>query len=332
MALGNIKGIVVEIGGNTDPLQRALRSVDNETKNIQSELKSVQRLLKLDPSNVELLQQKQKLLGDAVQSTSKRLDALKQAQAEVERQFKNGEIGEEQYRAFQREIVATEGKLKHFEGQLQSSQTKLEQFGEKVGKMGESMKAAGKKMTDAGKDLSMKVTAPILALGTAATKVAMDFEAQMDRVGAIAGATGKDMDKLKKTAMELGASTSKSASEVAIGMENMAAMGFEVNEIIAAMPGIISAAEASGADMAQTADVVAASLNMFGLEASDASKVADVLAQSANQSAADITDLQYALKYAGPPAAALGISLEETTAAIGLMTKQNWSVVEKSAA
>lgn len=318
--MARIQGITIELDGDTTGLTQALKKVDGETKNVQKELKQVDRLLKFDPSNVELLSQKQRLLGDAVQSTSRRLDALKQAQAEVERQFRSGEIGEEQYRAFQREIIATEGRLRHFEGQLQTSQTRLEQFGERVGKMGESMKAAGQKMTAVGKDLSMKVTAPIVALGAAATKTAMDFEAQMDRVGAIAGATGKDMDNLKKSAMELGASTSKSASEVAIGMENMAAMGFEVNEIIAAMPGIISAAEASGADMAQTADVVAASLNMFGLEASEATRVADVLAQSANQSAADITDLQYALKYAGPPAAALGISLEETTAAIGLMT------------
>ena len=318
--MARIQGITIELDGDTTGLTQALKKVDGETKNVQKELRQVERLLKFDPSNVELLSQKQKLLGDAVQSTSKRLDALKLAQAEVERQFKNGEIGEEQYRAFQRELVATEGKLNNFEGQLKDTQSKLDQFGKKMGEMGDSLKSAGGKMTSTGKDLSMKVTAPIVAMGVAITKTALDFEAQMDRVGAISGATGDQMTKLKDTAMELGASTSKSASEVAIGMENMAAMGFEVNEIVAAMPGIISAAEASGADMAQTADVVAASLNMFGLEASEASRVADILAQSANQSSADITDLQYALKYAGPPAAALGISLEETAAAIGLMT------------
>lgn len=113
--MARIQGITIELDGDTTGLTQALKKVDGETKNVQKELKQVERLLKLDPSNVELLSQKQKLLGDAVQSTSKRLDALKQAQAEVERQFKSGEIGEEQYRAFQREIVATEGKLKHFE-------------------------------------------------------------------------------------------------------------------------------------------------------------------------------------------------------------------------
>jgi TP901 family phage tail tape measure protein len=100
----------------------------------------------------------------------------------------------------------------------------------------------------------------------------------------------------------------------------MAAMGFTANEIIGAMPGVIAAAEASGSDMAQTADVMASTLNIFGMEASNATKVADILAKVANISAASLTDMQYALKYAGPPAAALGISLEELSASIGIMT------------
>ncbi|WP_051759074.1 phage tail tape measure protein, partial [Bacillus manliponensis] len=93
-----------------------------------------------------------------------------------------------------------------------------------------------------------------------------------------------------------------------------------VEQILGAMPGVISAAEASGSDMAQTAEVMASTLNIFSMEASEATKVADILAKTANISAADLTDMQYALKYAGPPAAALGISLEELAASIGIMT------------
>lgn len=218
------------------------------------------------------------------------------------------------------ELSQLTAELKKQEAEMKKSQSTLNQLGEKLSAVGDKAKAVGSAMANVGKELSLKLTAPLTAMGVAITKTAMDFEAQMDRVGAIAGATGGEMEQLKKTAMELGASTSKSASEVAIGMENMAAMGFEVNEIMAAMPGIISAAEASGADMAQTADVVASSLNIWGLKATEASKVADILAQTANQSAADITDMQYALKYAGPPAAALGVSLEELSASIGIMS------------
>ncbi|KYC94362.1 hypothetical protein B4102_3583 [Heyndrickxia sporothermodurans] len=153
-----------------------------------------------------------------------------------------------------------------------------------------------------------------------AVKTAADFEQQMSRVKAISGATSEEYKRLQKSAMDLGASTSKSASEVAKGMEDMAAMGFNVNEIIGAMPGVISAAEASGSDLAKTAGIVAAALNSFQLEATDASKVADILAMTANVSAANIEDMGFALKYVGPVANSLGISLEEVSAAIGIMT------------
>jgi TP901 family phage tail tape measure protein len=159
-----------------------------------------------------------------------------------------------------------------------------------------------------------------VALGVgAAVKTGADFEAQMSRVKAISNSTDEEFQAMKKSAMELGASTSKSASEIAVGFENMAAMGMNANDIIAAMPGVISAAEASGSDMAQTADVMASTLNIFSLKATEASRVADILAKESNISAANLTDLQYALKYAGPPAAALGISLEELSGAIGIM-------------
>jgi TP901 family phage tail tape measure protein len=102
-------------------------------------------------------------------------------------------------------------------------------------------------------------------------------------------------------------------------MEDVAAMGFSVNEIMDAMPGIISAAEASGSDLATTSGIVASALNAFQMEASDANKVADILAMTANISAAGVEDMGYALKYVAPVANALGISLEETSAAVGIM-------------
>ncbi len=99
---------------------------------------------------------------------------------------------------------------------------------------------------------------------------------------------------LRQSALDLGAASSKSASEIAIGQEELAKLGMTANDILGAMPGVISAAEASGSDMAQTAEVMASSLNIFGLEATEATRVADVLAAVANGSAASINDMQYA--------------------------------------
>ncbi|MGM0971690.1 MAG: phage tail tape measure protein [Bacillota bacterium] len=167
---------------------------------------------------------------------------------------------------------------------------------------------------------SLAIGGAIAAGVGVSVKQAADFEAQMMRVKAISGATDEEFQNLQQSALELGANTSKSASEVAVAFEDMAAMGFNATEIIAAMPGVIAAAEASGSDLALTSGIVAAALNAFQLEASDATKVADILAMTANISAAGIEDMGYALKYVGPVANTLGISLEEVSAAIGIMT------------
>jgi len=103
----SIRGINIVISGETTGLQKALADVNKQSKDIQSELKQVEKLLKLDPGNTELLAQKQKLLSDAVAATGEKLNRLRAAQEQVNQQFARGEINEGQYRAFQREIVAT---------------------------------------------------------------------------------------------------------------------------------------------------------------------------------------------------------------------------------
>jgi TP901 family phage tail tape measure protein len=152
-----------------------------------------------------------------------------------------------------------------------------------------------------------------------AVKVAADFDTAIRKAGAIAGASAKELDDMKAAALDLGATTSKSAKEVANAMTELAAKGFDANQTIAAMPGIIKAAEASGEDLALVSDTITSALNAFRMEASEANKVADVMAMTANKSAAGIADMQYAFKYAAPAAAQLGISMEELAAATGIM-------------
>lgn len=199
----------------------------------------------------------------------------------------------------------------------------ISDFSRAMSEVESKMSAVGAKLSGAGQAMATTFGAAggaiAAGLGLAVNK-SMDFESQISRVGAIAGASGKELDALRDSALELGASTSKSASEVAIAQEGLAALGFTATDVIAAMPGVISAAESSGADMAQTAEVMASALNIFGLEAAESSRVADILAQTANMSAADINDMGYALKYAGPVASNLGVSMEELSASIGIMT------------
>lgn len=118
MAKSRIQGITIEIDGNTTGLQNALKDVNKKSVELNQELKDVNRLLKFDPGNAELIAQKQQLLSQQVENTSNKLNQLKQAQSQVEAQFKSGDIGEAQYRAFRREIESTEGQLKGLKTQL----------------------------------------------------------------------------------------------------------------------------------------------------------------------------------------------------------------------
>lgn len=121
---GSVKGITVEIGGDTSKLGKALESSEKQSRNLQKELKKVDTALKFNPNNIELLTQKQKLLTDQIDATANKLDTLRAAEAQVQAQFKAGEIGEEQYRAFQREIIETESKLKTYASQLEATSKK----------------------------------------------------------------------------------------------------------------------------------------------------------------------------------------------------------------
>ena len=189
-----------------------------------------------------------------------------------------------------------------------------------VNKYKDSINSVGSSMRNVGSNMSLYFTLPVVAGFGAAIKTGADFEQQMARVGAIAGSSKSDLKSLSDQAVDLGAKTSLSASEVAKGMEELAALGMNTNQIMKAMPGVISAAEASGSDLATTATIMASSLNSFNLKASDSSHVADVLATAANDSAADVQYMGDALKYAGTPANALGITLEDTSAAIEVMS------------
>lgn len=157
-------------------------------------------------------------------------------------------------------------------------------------------------------------TAAVSSLNTAS-----DFEAQMAKVGAKTEATRSEMAALNKEALKLGASSSLSASQVAVAMDELGAKGFDATKIIAAMPGLIAATEASGEDLALVSDVVTSAINAYGMEASEASRVADVMAMSANKTAAGVGDLGYSFKYAAPVANTLGIKLEELAASTGIL-------------
>ena len=247
MAGSRIKGITVEIGGDTTKLQTALKGVNSEIKNTQSQLKDVEKLLKLDPGNTELLAQKQKLLSSAVSETKEKLATLKIAAEQANQALANGDISKEQYDALQREIIETEEDLKKLEAQANQS-----------------------------------ASAAVTALGVAAVKTASDFDSSMSQVAAVSGATGEDFDKLRAKAREMGAKTKFSASEAADAMNYMAMAGWKTSDMLDGIEGIMNLAAASGEDLATTSDIVTDALTAFGLTAKDSGHFADILAAASS--------------------------------------------------
>ena len=309
-----IKGITVEIGGDTTGLDKALKSVNTSIRTTQSALKDVNRLLKLDPSNTELLSQKQRLLKDAITATKEKLDSLKVAQEQAKQQLENGELGQDKYDALQREIVETEEELRRLQQEAATTNTALS----KIDVAGQKMEAVGNSIAGAGKKM-MGVTTVIGGVGVAAVKTAADFDSAMSQVAAVSGATGKDFDALRNKAREMGAKTKFSATEAAEAMNYMAMAGWKTEDMLSGIEGIMNLAAASGEDLATTSDIVTDALTAFGLSAKDSGHFADILAAASSNANTNVSMMGETFKYCAPIAGALGFSAEDTAEAIGLM-------------
>ena len=330
MALEPIGKTVIQVGLDdtkvTDGLTKLnakMKMADNAWKSSLSTFKQSDRSIEKLGVSLKGMNDKLKVQQTIVAAHEKKVEKLAAEYGNTHTKVIKATAELEKQRAtmgnLQRSVGEVTKELQDLQKAEQLSKSPWAQRQKELQAYSDKMTAMGDKAMGIGQNMSMTVTAPVTATFGAAIKKSMDFEAQMSRVGAIANASKSDLKAMTDQAMELGAQTSKSASEVAKGFEEMVAMGFSAKETMAAMPGVISASESSGADMAQTAKVMASSMNAFGLEASKSTHVADVLAQTANQSAADITDMEYALKYAAAPAKSLGMSLEETSAGIGMM-------------
>lgn len=207
-----------------------------------------------------------------------------------------------------------------FSSGLQSAAKDMQDFLSKNNTVTNRVQSLGSAMATTGLSMTKYVTTPLVGIGAAAVKVSADFEDGMARVKAISGATGEDFDALVNKAKELGATTRYTASQAAEGMENLASAGFNTNEIISAMPGMLDLAASSGESLAVSSDIAASTLRGFGLEADQAAHVADVLARNAADTNAAVADTGEAMKYVAPVAHAMGLSLEEVSASIGILS------------
>jgi phage-related minor tail protein len=185
MAGNTIKGLTVKINGDTTELGKSLENVNKKSADLSKELGQINRLLKMDPGNADLLAQKQKVLAEAVANTSEKLDKLKQAEAQVQEQFKRGEVSEEQVRALQREIAATEQKLDGYKRAAKETADEVENLGKKGKKTAEELAEIEEKANAVAsggfKVLAAGITAAVTAL-TAAAEASREYRTAMGKL------------------------------------------------------------------------------------------------------------------------------------------------------
>jgi len=211
----------------------------------------------------------------------------------------------------------------------------FQKFGSEVGTVideqkskWEGLKSAGESLSSVGSALTLGVTAPIVAIAGASVAAAAGFEASMNKIVAVSGATGGELEALRQQAMKLGADTKYSAKEAADGMGDLAAAGFTTSQTIAAMPGVLDLAAAGTLSVSRAAEVTAETLGQFGLSAGQAGHVADVFAKGAGLSAISAEQLAQSMKLVGPVANLAGLSLEQTTAAVALLGNSGLKATE----
>lgn len=334
MAASRIKGITVEIGGDTTKLQTALQGVNKEIQGTQSQLKDVEKLLKLDPGNTELLAQKHKLLGEAVGETKQKLDTLKTAAEQANTALANGEISQAQYDALQREIIETENTLKNLEKQATTSAIALE----KISQAGDKIKSAGEKISSAGESL-LPVTAGVTGLGTAAVTTAAGFESSMSQVQATMGIT-KDamstvngqsvntMDTLSDLAKKMGSETAFSAKQCADALNFLALAGYDTQQMCDTLPTVLNLAAAGSLDLATASDMVTDAMSALGMGVDESEKMVDQMAKTASTTNTSVGQLGEGILTIGATAKTVKGGTAELNTALGILANNGIKGVE----
>lgn len=320
-----IQGITVEIGGDTTKLQTALKGVNSEIKNTQQQLKDVDKLLKLDPGNTELLAQKHKILAEAVGETKEKLETLKTAAEQANTALANGEISQEQYDALQREIIETEQNLRSLETQANQSATALQ----KIGATGEKLKTVGDNISSAGEKM-LPATAAVTGLGTAAVTTAASFESSMSQVQATMGIT-KDsmstvngqsvntMNTLSELAKKMGSETAFSASECAEALNYLALAGYDTEQMCNTLPTVLNLAAAGGIDLASASDMVTDAMSALGMGVDEAETMVDQMAKTASTTNTSVAQLGEGILTIGATAKTVKGGTAELNTALGIL-------------
>lgn len=282
-----IQGITVEIGGDTTKLGNALQSVNDKAKSLQSELRGVNTLLKMDPTNVTLLKQKQDLLNKSIAECREKLNVLKSTQIQVQEQFEKGEITEEMYRDFQREIVATENKLSNLKKEVKS-------FGsvgaQQVAAVGTKMQSLGESITNVGKKFTVVSAAASAAL-VGISKSAIDFETAFTGVTKTVDGTDEQLENIRQGLFDLSEATASSATDIAAVAEAAGQLGVKTDNVLDFTETMVRLGDSTNLSADEAATAIAQLYNVMGSDINTVDQFGAALVALGNNAATTEADI-----------------------------------------
>lgn len=331
-----IRGLQIDLSMKDMGVQRSLAEIKRSFKGLNADLKLSNNNFKYSEKSLNSYKLRTRELSQAVKESKANVAALKAKYQEVSRESgvnskKAAQLRQEYSRQadnlnyLQNELDQTRGKYREM---IAVSKSSIGRLGQTFSEIGPKMKSIGESMKSVGRNMSLHVTAPIVAGFGAAMKKSIDFDDTMRKVKATSGATGNEFNQLRTKALQMGRDTKFTASESAEAMNYMALAGWDTKDMLKGVGGVMDLAAASGEDLASVSDIVTDNLTAFGMKAKDSTHFADVLAQTSSKANTDVRGLGEAFKYAAPVAGALGYTVEDTSVAIGLMSNAGMDMLE----
>ena len=339
-----IKGIILQIGGDTSELGKALKTADEQVKKSVSEIKQIDTALKKAPESAVLWAQKQELLTQALQDSKEKLKALESAQDEMKKKFDSGEIGADAYRNFQREVEYAKADVEKFENQLKTANDKIESFGntaegaaDDAEELSDSVEEAGENAEKSGDGFTVMKGALANLAAEGISKVvdgikeysqsAMDFEDSIAKLSTIAD-NSVGIDKLKNDIIELSNTTGIAETDLANATYDAISAGQATADAVQFVEKATNLSRAGFADTAETLDLLTTILNAYNLESADTARVSDVLIQTQNLGKTTVAELASAMGKVIPTANAMGVQLEDLAAGYAVMTANGVATAE----
>lgn len=299
--------------------RKQLNNIIQQTKTLHSEMRSMESAWNKDTSAKEKAAQQTRMLNQQIDTQKQRIDELRKG---VEQSAAAYGENDTKTLKWKQALADAETELHRLQSELQKVPNNVQLLGQSMQETGKKMQEVGKGISSVGSTLTKSVTAPITALSAAAVKVTADFDSSMSKVAALSGATGAEFEALRQKARDMGASTKYSAGEAADALSYMALAGWDTNQMIDGLDGVLNLAAASGMELAEASDLVTDYLSAFGLEASDSSRMADMLAYAQANSNTTTTQLGEAFGNTAAQMHTAGQSMETTTAILEAFANQ----------